>query len=799
MAHDFRFALRMILAHRWFSAAVVVTVALGIGLNTMVFTLVNAVLFKPVGVANGARLVTINNRNLAHGRDRMGMSLPDLRDVRAQATGVARMEAALDEEGVLSERGNPAQAFHLERATAGLFDMLQVRPVLGRGFLPSDDKPGAAPVVLLGYGVWKERYGSAADVIGRAVHVNEKAATIIGVMPKGFKFPAGTDFWMPLVPTVDLEKRDNRALQVFGMLRPGVSLAQANVEMQSIAQRLAAQYPTTNKDVSALVQTFHEHYNGGNIRLTFLLMLAAVGFVLLIACANVANMMLSRALGRQREMSIRTALGASRWRVVRQLLIESVVLSALGGVLGLGLAASGVHWFDVNTERVRPYWILFQMDYAVFGYFAALCIVTGLLFGVVPALRSSKVNLNETLKEGARSVGKRGGGKFSAALVVLQFALTLVLLSGAGIFVHSLLLHLEANQFVPVDRLMTGHLDFPEDRYKDTDARQRFFDQLLPRLRALPGVSHAALTSNLPGTGSAERGIELEHESATVQQNRPQVAMVVQTPGAFAAMDFPLLLGRDFDGTDGTLNHRAAIVTRACAQRFWPNENAVGKRIRLYDENNKPGDWMTVVGVSADLEQDLSTSAPKPVLFVPFRQEGWNGMALMVQATTNPSSGVRAVVQSLDTELPLRDVEMLSAELDHQRWFLHVFTTLFLVFAGIGMLMASVGLYAVIAQATGRRTQEIGVRMALGANTRNILLLVMKSGLWQIGIGLTCGMAAAVPAVRLISNMPIGVSTTDPAVLVSVALVLSTVGLVACWLPARKAASLDPVKAIRYE
>ena len=799
MAHDLRFALRMILAHRWFSAAVVVTLALGIGLNTMVFTLVNAVLFKPVGVADGARLMTVNERNLAHGRESMRMSLPDLRDYRVQTTRMERLEASTDEPGVLSERGNPAQAFHLEQTTAGIFDMLQVRPVLGRGFLPSDGEAGAAPVLLLGYGVWKERYGSSPDVVGRAVHVNEKPATIIGVMPNGFKFPANTDMWMPLLPTTEMEKRDNRPLQVFGMLRPGIGVKQANVEMSAIAQRLAAHYPTTNKDLSATVETFNDHYNGGNIRIVFLLMLAAVGFVLMIACANVANMMLSRALGRQREMSIRTALGASRWRVVRQLLIESVLLSLLGGLLGLGLAAAGVHWFDLNTERVRPYWILFKMDFEVFGYFAGVCIVSGLLFGIVPAMRSSRANLNEVLKDGARSVGKRGGGKFSGALVVLQFALTLVLLTGAGIFVHGLLLHLDANRFVPADRLMTGRIDFPADRYKDTDARQRFFDQLLPRVATLPGVEHVALTSNLPGTGSADRGIELEGEKTAVKQNRPQVSMVVQSPGELAAMHLPLLLGRDFNETDGTQNHRAAIVTRAYAEHFWPNQNALGKRFRLYDENDKAGDWMAVVGVSADLDQDLNTSDPHPLLFVPYRQEGWNSMALVVQANTDPSSPVRRVVQGLDAELPLRDVAMLSAELDRQRWFLHVFTTLFLVFAGMGMLMAAVGLYAVIAHATGNRTQEIGVRMALGANTRDILLLVMRSGLWQIGIGLALGLGAAIPVVRLVSGIPIGVSGMDPAVMAAVSLVLTAVGVFACWLPARRAAALDPVKAIRYE
>jgi predicted permease len=789
----------MILAHRWFSAAVVVTLALGIGLNTMVFTLVNAVLFKPVDVADGARLVTLNDRNLAHGRESMRMSLPDLRDFRAQVKGLERLEAASDEEGVLSERGNPPQAFHLERTTAGIFDMLQVRPVLGRGFLPSDDQPGAAPVVLLGYGVWKDRYSSSKDVIGRSVHVNEKPATIIGVMPKEFKFPVGTDLWMPLLPTAELEKRDNRPLQVFGMLRPGIGVAQANVEIGAIAQRLAVQYPTTDKDVSAVVETFNQHYNGGNIRIVFLLMLAAVGFVLLIACANVANMMLSRAVGRQREMSIRTALGASRWRVVRQLLIESVLLSLLGGVLGLSLAAAGVHWFDLNTERVRPYWILFTMNFQVFGYFAGLCIVSGLVFGIVPAMRSSQTNLNEVLKDGARSAGKRGGGKFSGGLVVLQFALTLVLLTGAGIFVHSLLSHLDANRFVPADQLMTGRIDFPEDRYKDTDARQRFYDQLLPRLESLPGVTHVALASNLPGTGSADRGIELEGTQAPVKSNRPQISMVVASPGALATIHLPLLLGRDFNDMDGKESRRAAIVTRACAQHFWPNGNALGKRFRLYDDNDKVGDWVTIVGVSADLVQDLNTSSPNPLLFVPFRQEGWNGMALMVQANADPSDAVRKVVQSLDAELPLRDVAMLNAELDRQRWFLHIFTSLFLVFAAIGLLMASVGLYAVIAHATGSRTQEIGVRMALGANGRDILMLVMRGGLWQIGLGLALGLGAAIPVARLVAGIPIGASGVDPGVMAAVSLVLTTVGLVACWLPARRAAALDPVKAIRYE
>ena len=800
MAHDLRFALRMILSHRWFSAAVVATLALGIGLNTMVFTLVNAVLYKPVPVPGGSRLVAIGGSNLKQSEGVFQVSYPDFRDFRTQSKSFTGLEAASNEEGVLSETGIPPQAYRMGRASSGLFEMLHIPPVLGRGFIPGDDKADAAPVLILGYGIWKDRYSSSPAVIGRQVRVNEKPATIIGVMPQGFKFPDTIDMWMPLVPTPELEKRDNRPLQIFAMLKPESSTAQANADMGGIAHRLAVQYPDTNKDIGSRVLSFHDRYNGGNIRMMFLLMLGAVGFVLLIACANVANMMLSRALARQREMSIRSALGASRWRVVRQLLIESVLLSIFGGVLGLSLAVVGVHWFDLSTQNVgKPYWIQFTMNYQVFGYFSVLCIITGLLFGTIPALRSSRVDLNEVLKEGARSAGKRRGGALASVLVVLQFALTLVLLTGSGVFVHTLLNNLSANPFVPTDQLMTARIDFPEDRYKDTDARQRFYDQLLPRLHAIPGVTRVSFASDLPGLGANTRPYEIEHAPVVNDPaNRPTVAFVIAAPGYLDAINLPILQGRDFNQIDGTANHKSAILTRACAQYLWPNQDAIGKRFRFYDDKNKAGDWITVVGLSADIEQQLIEKDPRPLLYLPFRQEGWNGMALLVQSSGNPTTAVRAAVQSLDQELPLRDVYMLKEAIQHQQWFIHLFGKLFSGFALIALLIAAVGIYAVIAQATTSRTQEIGVRMALGANARNIVLLIMKRGLGQIIAGLALGLAAAFPGARLIGSL-IGASPSDPAVFITVSLLLTAVGLFACWLPARRAAALDPVKAIRYE
>ena len=798
MAHDLRFALRAILSHRWFSAAVVATLALGIGLNTMVFTLINAVLFKPVPLPGGARLVSIMCRSLTEKDSQLSVSYPDLQDYRAQSRSYESLEATTDEGGVLSERGNPPQSYHLAHATAGIFSMLHTDALLGRGFVPADQVASADPVVVLAYGVWQERYSRSPGVIGQKVRVNGLPATIIGVMPKGFRFPTGVDLWMPLVPTPDLAKRDNRTLRPYAILKPGVSLRQAQAEIDGIAGRLAHQ-DADDKEIGANVLTFQQRFNGGGIRIIFLLMLGAVGFVLLIACADVANMMLSRTLDRRREIAIRTALGASRWRVMRQLLMESLLLSVTGGILGLGLAALGVRWFDQSTLEVRPYWIQFTTNYTVLGYFAGLCIVSALLFGTIPALQSSRPDLNEVLSEGGRSVGRRRGGWLSFGLVVFQFALTLVLLTGAGIFVRSLFAGLAVNPIIPARQLWTARVELPEARYKDADARQRFYDQLLPRLRALPGVTNVAITSVPPGLGAWRHQIELEHKPIEHPAQRPWIALIASSPGYLETIHVPLLRGRNFNDVDGTANHETAILARDAAQQFWPGQEPIGKRFRIFDEKGKAGNWVTVVGVSAGMVQEVAGNDPKPLFFVPFRQEGWNNMALIVECSTNPVPFVRTVVQGLDQDLPLTDIYRLDQAVDHEIWFLRLFGEVFFGFALIALLMASLGIYAVMAHAAAGRTREIGVRMALGASTRSILALVMARGLWQIAAGVVLGLAAGIPVTRIMASLPIGVSPSDPTVFFTVASVLAAVGVFACWIPARRAAALDPVKAIRYE
>jgi len=802
MTHDVRFALRMIASHRWFSAAIVATLALGIGLNTMVFTLVNAVLLKPVPVPGGERLVSVRNRDVTKGNDGMGVSYPDFRDYREHASSFEALEAATPEPAVLSDRGNPPQSYRMDRVSPGIFEMLHIQPVLGRGFTANDAKPGAELVVLIGDGVWQSRYGGDHSVLGRALRVNGKAATIVGVMPEGFKFPNNEDLWTPLIPSAELENRSRRPLNLFGILKHGASISQARTELEGIAHRLALAYPDTNKDVHALVETFQERFNGGPIKRVFLLMLAAVGFVLLIACANIANMMLSRALGRQREISIRAAMGASRWQLIRQLLIESMLLSALGGILGLALSAGGVHWFDAGTQDVgRPYWIHFAMDYSVFGYFAALCIFSGLLFGLAPALRSSRVDLNNMLKDGLRATSGRRGRGLSGLLVIGQFALTLVLLTGAGMFARSFLENLALNQIVPADRLMTAGIRLPAQRYTTPEARLHFFEQLSPRLRALPGVTHAAIASNLPGLWAESRHIEIEHNAFVDVEHAPSASVVIPSPTYLAAINLPLLLGRAFNEMDGASGRRTAIVTRQFAEKYWPSSVAVGKRFRFYTKD-KPGEWISVIGVSANLVQEPNERAPNPVLFVPYRQETPASMTLVLRSSANPSSlasAARAAVQTLDPDLPLFDVRTLANAVEHDQWFLRLFGAVFAVFALIALVMASVGIYAVMAQAATSRTREIGVRMALGATSHNILGLVLGRGVALLVAGLAVGLAAAFPAAKLMAALPFRVSATDPMVFVTVSVLLAAVGLFACWLPARRAAALNPVNAIREE
>jgi predicted permease len=807
MKNDLRFAIRMIATRPWFSAAVIVTLALGIGINTTVFTFVNTVLFKPVPIPGGERIVTVSNLDLTQPDSRSGISFPDFREYQAQNRTFEGLEAGRYGEDVISENHNPPERFRTMRISTGLFSLLKTSPILGRGLVPADGLPGAPFVVLLGHGVWQNRYAGAANVIGRSIRINGAPATIVGVMPEAFKFPSNEDLWLPLVPDAELEQRTQRNLTLFGVLAPGVSVAEANTDLTVIVRRLADQFPDTNKNLGALVRTFHDTYNGDQIRVVFLMMLGAVAFVLLIACANVANMMLGRAITRAREIAVRAAMGATRWQLVRQLLVESVLLSTLGGLLGLGLTLAGVRAFDLATQDVgRPYWVRFEVDYVVFVYFAAISIFSGIVFGLVPALRASRVDLNSTLKDGTPSGGSARGGRLSGALVMLQFALTVVLLAGAGMMMRGFFAAQSINPFVRAESIFTARVQLPEatgERYAEPNARHQFYEQLLPRLAALPGVTEVAAASNPPGLGANTRPIEIDGRPVADPKQRERATFIVQTPGYLPAIGLPILTGRGFAETDGDPGKESAVVTRAFAARHWPDTPAIGQRFRFV-ENEKPGAWMTVIGVSADLVQNLQDADAPPLVFISYRQEPWGWMALLVRTASDPvalAGPVRAAVQAIDQDLPLFEARALPAALERQRWFLAVFGTLFLVFAFTGLLMASVGIYAVVAQATARRTREIGIRIALGASGRRILQLVLSRGLGQLGVGLVLGFIGAAGVTHLMQKggLLVRVSPHDPVVFGAIAALLIAIGLFACWLPARRAARISPTEALRAE
>lgn len=804
MLQDVRYAFRMIRQQPWFSAAIVGTLALGIGVNTTVFTLVNGVMFKPLPFPGGERLVMVEERKAGEERGSRNVAYGDWRDYKAAATSFERLEAFQGMSMTVSEQGNPPEQYRGGRVTSGLFAMLQMQPVLGRAFHAADERPGAEAVVMLGYGVWKDRYGLDRNVIGRSVRAAGKSAVIVGVMPEGFKFPSNEDLWMPAVPDEQMEKRTARDFQMMGILRPGASIAGASADLSVVAKRLQEQYPDTHKDYGIVVKTFHEAMNGGPIRLVFLLMMGAVGFVLLIACANVANMLLGRAIGREREIAIRLAMGATTGRIIRQLLVESVLLSLGGGLLGLGLATVGVGAFAQAVENVgKPYWVVFSMDYVVFSYFAVVSVFAGILFGLAPAVQAARADVNGSLKEGSKSAGGVRTGYFSGALVVMQFALAVVLLSGAGLMMRSFVA--AQNEFAGIqgERILHARVSLPDSRYGTAEARRQFFDRLLPRLAALPGVEAVAMTSSAPGEGGGGQRFELADRPTPEPERRPAANAQTASPGYFGLLGLGVVQGRDFESSDGQAGKETALVSRLFVAKHFPQMSPLGQKVRFFGADQKPEAWLTIVGVVPDVRQpNADGSGQDPVVIVPHRLDGSGFMAIMLRTRGNPaglSTAVRREVQQLDDLLPLFSVEPLAETMARSRWHLRVFGAVFGIFAVIALGLAAVGIYAVIAHATGRRTREIGIRLALGATGGSILRDVLRRGLVQLGLGLAVGVSGAWLACRLMGRLLFGVSADDPTTYLGVAGVLLLAGVAACLAPALKAARLDPLVALRQE
>jgi putative ABC transport system permease protein len=808
LLQDVKYGVRMLLKEPGFAITVVVALALGIGVNTTVFTLVNAVLFRGLPFEHAERVMYLSCNNHAKHQTDIAVSYPDFMDWRAQSKSFKGIAGFAPMGMVVSDSTNAPERFGGPRVTTNAFSLIGQKPTLGRDFLPDEDRASAAPVCILGYGIWDSRYGRDANILGRTIRVNDVPTTVVGVMPKGMKFPLNADLWIPLLPTGEFEKRDARNVQAFGRLADGATLGQARNEIDGIARRLEKAYPKSNQGVTSLVIPYNDEFNGNQIRTVFLVLLGAVGFVLMIACANVANLLLARSLARAREISIRTALGAGRWRVIRQLLVESILLSALGGIGGLLIAMWGVRMFDLATANVgKPYWIAFRMDFTVFAYTAAICLVTGILFGLAPALQLSKVDLTATLKEGGRgSSGAARSRYLSGALVVSEVALSIVLLVGAGLMIRSFLNIYNMTAGIHGERFLTMRLSLPGKKYPDDAARLRFYDRLEPRLAAAPGVESAAIVTHLPMAGAFNWKFEIEGKPPVEEDKQPDVPAVVAGPNYFATINLAILRGRAFTATDGLPGKAAVIVNQRFAAKFLPGEDPLGKRIRVNWKGERP--WFTIVGVSRNSRQTQpELEAIEPLIYLPYRAKPMEGFAILARAwvgsgrpaPTGLASALRKEIQAVDSDLPVFAVMTLQENFAQQRWPFRVFGTLFAVFALIALLLSSVGLYSVMAYSASRRTQEIGVRIAMGAPSGSLLLLVLAHGLRQLALGLAIGLAVAFGLARVMKALLVQVAPGDPVTFALISVVIIAVGVLACWIPARWAMRVNPVIALRYE
>jgi predicted permease len=808
---DLRFAIRLLVKDRGFTAVAVLALGLGIGVNATVFTFVNAVLIRGLPFNDPDRIVVVVSRD-ARNRDR-GASWADFEDWRRATRTFTGLSAFSGQTMNVSDEGRTPERFVGPYISANAFKLIGQQPLIGRDFLPDDDRPGAGAVVILGNGVWKNRYGSDSSVLGRTIKVNEVPATVIGVMPEGFKFPNNADLWMPLgqLPRLTEQKRDARTIDVFGRLGDRVTNAQAQSEMETITRKLAADYPDTNKDMTARVMTFNERVNGGPIKLIFLALMGAVGFVLLIACANVANLLLARSAGRAREMSVRISLGASRWRIVRQLLVESLLLSILGGLLGLALAYVGVRLFDAATQDVgRPYWIAFTMDAQVLAFFAAVCLGTGIVFGLAPALHVSKTDLNEVLKEGGRS-GSSGmrARRWTSVLIVTELALTLVLLAGAGLMMRSFVNMYRMDVGVETGHLLTMRLSLPNQKYPAREQRRAFFERLDQRLAGIGGIQSATITTNVPLGGGFPRLLAVDGREPAAGEQPPTVTQVTIGPRYFETLGVKVLRGRAFDDLDGTAGHDNAIVNQRFVSMHFGGEDPIGRRIKLTPDgpsspDTPPPAWVTIVGIAPTVRQrtQIGDDLPDPVAYIPLRAQSAAFAMLLVRAQGDPASLtslLREEVRAIDADLPLFGILTMDQQLAQQRWAFRIFGSMFAIFAVIALALSSVGLYAVTAYSVAQRTQEIGVRMALGAQTGQVLWLILRRAVVQMAIGLAIGIAGAFGVGKLLASVLFQTGARDPVLLTTIVALLIGVSTAACIWPARRATRLDPVNALRND
>ena len=803
LLRDVRFGVRTLLKSPGLAFVATLALTLGIGLTTTMFSIVYGALMKGLPYPDGNRIVVVQRANPARGINRQALPIQDYLDYRTQQRSFSHLAATTS--GTIYVSGDEkAERFQGSWITANTFDMVGVRPILGRAFRDGEDTPQGDKVAILAFSTWKQRYNGDANVIGKTIRVNGVPTTVVGVMPEGFAFPNNDQIWIPVQNDPLATKRgQGQYLQVIGKLKPSVSMDQANVDVATIAKRLASEYKDSNEGFTASVSPFTDAYIGKEPRQLLFTMLGAVFFVLLIACANVANLLLDRAAHRTKEVGIRTALGASRSAVVRQFLAEAFVLSAAATVFGIVLAYVGIALFNrAITVTQIPFFIDIRLHPPVLAFTILVACLTTLVAGAIPAYQSSRADINEILKDESRGASSFKIGRISKALVAFEIALSCGLLVAAGLMIKSVTNMRTMDPGFAPHTVFTARLGFPA-AYTDTAAEWRFFDQVVERVSGLPGVQAAALSSGLPGAqaGFGFTSFAQENQNYLKDKDYPGSRTVVVTPHFFATLSTPVISGRSFAESDGEGALPVVIVNRAFVAKYYKGSDAIGRRIRLGGASSK-APWLTIVGTVADQFTGDQNDPKSPVIYQPFAQARNSFMYISARTNGAPmglTQSVRAAVTKLNTDIPLYWVMPLDQAIAQSLWFVKVFGTMFMIFGVVALFLASVGLYAVMSFSVSRRRREVGIRMALGAQGRDVVRMIFGQGLVQLGIGMTIGLALALGISSLMKVVLFQVEPRDPAIFGGVVGVLLAVGLLACLVPARRATLVDPLVALRSD
>jgi putative ABC transport system permease protein len=804
LLQDVRYAARTLVKNPGFAALTILCLALGIGVNSTIFSLVDTLVIRPLPFRAPEELVRLTATQPSNGIDRGRVSPPDLRDWRDRTHVFADMAAIGGRNFTLSDRGEPERLVG-SIVTWNLFPMLGVDPVLGRQFRADEDRPGGPPVVILSDGLWRRRYAADRSIVGRAVTMNGNAYVVVGVMPPRFQFPFNTQLWIPQEPIESTATRAARDLVVYARLKPNTSLDAARRDVEAAADRLAHEYPE-DKGWRASALTLRDDFSvGSDARLSVLTMMGSVTLVLLIACANVANLLLARATIRQREMAVRAALGAGRGRIVRQLLTESVLIAAASAPVGVVLAYIGLLWFTsaIPPAAQLPYYIDWSMNPRIVLYTVVVSLLTGFVFGLAPALQTLRTNVNQALKSGGRGVGGLGRQRVRHALVVIEIAMSLVLLVGASLFVRSFLNLQSAKSILDTSPLMTMRFFMDGDAYKQPDAMVRRAEDIVRRVEALPGVVSAMASNMVPLGGGGSASGAVPDGVAFEAGKEPSVDYFAITPHVFRTLNVPILVGRDFTDADGQGRSGVAIVNQAFAHRLWPSRSDIlGQTFRLTAD--KRGQPITIVGIVGDFQLfTVRDRQPRPYAFVSYAYDAAPNTGLTIRvAGRSPASitsAARQEIRTSDPTLPLLNVRTGDEARELSYWQDRLLGWMFAIFGAVALVLASIGVYGVLSYAVSQRRQEIGIRVALGASRQNVFGLVVSHAAKLAGFGILLGVLGAFAATRIVATLLYNVSATDPLSFVATAMFLALVAFAASYVPARRAVAVDPLIALRDE